>query len=233
MSQVPYSGFALNKDPFVDNPDPRAPCILLMDTSGSMSGDPIAALNAGLQEYRESVLRDHLAARRVELAIVTFGGSVEVAQDFVTPQAFTPPALTASGDTPMATAIVKGIHMLERRKEEYRTHGIGFYRPWIFLFTDGAPTDTDGEWRLACEAIRRGESEKKFVFYAVGVEQADFSKLREASPGRDPLRLKGLAFAEFFKWLSNSQSRVSQSSPGDTMVLLNPAAPGGWGEIPL
>ena len=58
---------------FVDNPEARCPVILLCDTSGSMSGAPINALNTGLAAFREEVYKDEIAALRVEVALVTFG----------------------------------------------------------------------------------------------------------------------------------------------------------------
>jgi uncharacterized protein YegL len=199
-----------------------------MDTSGSMGGQPIAALNEGLRLYREALVQDSLAARRVEVAIVTFGGAVEVAQPFVEVSHFSPPHLSANGDTPMATAVARAMVELEARKQMYRASGIPFYRPWIFLFTDGAPTESEEKWQVACEAVRRGEAEKKFTFYAVGVEGADFAKLGELSSGRPPLRLNGIAFREFFKWLSASQKSVSQSQPGQSVQLPPATGPSGW-----
>jgi uncharacterized protein YegL len=230
-SQQPYTGFSdvgFDSASFPDNPDPRAPCVLVMDVSGSMGGRPIAALNEGLRAYRDAVTADPLAARRVEIAIVTFGGSVDVVQPFVEVSQFNPPHLASTGDTPMATAVARAMLELESRKQAYRGAGVQFYRPWIFLFTDGGPTEGEEKWRVACEAVRRGEAEKKFTFYAVGVDGADFAKLAEISPNRPPLRLNGLAFQEFFKWLSASQRSVSQSQPGQAVALPPTTGPDGW-----
>jgi uncharacterized protein YegL len=68
LDQVPFGGVE-----FADNPEPRCPCILLLDTSGSMSGAKIAELNSGLQAFAEELRSDAMAAKRVEIAIVTFG----------------------------------------------------------------------------------------------------------------------------------------------------------------
>lgn len=233
MEQEPYSGFHISQQEFADNPDPRVPCILLLDTSGSMSGQPITELNLALQQYRDELLTDNLASRRVEVAIFSFGGKVELAQDFVTARQFTPPTLAACGGTPMAEAIVRAIKHLQERKTTYQTHGVPYYRPWIFLITDGAPTDNHRAWELACEAVKRGEQNKMFAFFAVGTAGADFEKLRELSADRDPLQLKGMAFRDMFRWLSNSQTRVSQSQAGANLKLPPATGDGGWAEVPI
>ena len=69
---------------FADNREPRCPVILLLDTSGSMDGSPISALNQGIRLFKEEVEDDDTASLRVEVAIITFGGSVNLVQDFVT-----------------------------------------------------------------------------------------------------------------------------------------------------
>jgi uncharacterized protein YegL len=113
---------------FAENPEPRCPCLLLLDVSSSMRGDPIAELNRGLQAFKDELLLDPMAAKRVEVAIVTFG-PVKVIGEFQSAEEFVPPTLAASGDTPIGTAIEHGLGMIEARKRAYKENGISTIAP--------------------------------------------------------------------------------------------------------
>lgn len=208
---------------FAENPENRCPVVLLLDNSGSMTGRPIEELNAGLQAFRDSLFADSLAAKRVQLAVITFG-PIRVESDFVDAQHFLAPSLAPAGDTPMGGAIERGLEKLKAQKDVYKRNGITYYRPWVFLITDGGPTDSITR---AAALVREGEASKAFMFFAVGVENANMEKLKELSV-REPLKLKGLQFRDLFQWLSASLSSVSKSKPGDEITPANPTAPSGW-----
>lgn len=218
FSQIPFAGVE-----FADNPEPRCPCILILDTSGSMHGSKIIELSNGLKAFAEELRSDTMAAKRVEVAIITFG-PVQTIQNFVTADAFDPPTLVAQGDTPMGAAIQSAVRLVADRKMTYKSNGIGYYRPWLFLITDGAPTDDVSSAKMD---IQEGEASKSFSFYAVGVEGADMKRLSEISK-RQPLKLRALSFRELFVWLSNSLGSVSRSQLGEAVPLTNPVAPNGW-----
>ncbi|MFI6678709.1 VWA domain-containing protein [Kribbella sp. NPDC050470] len=223
--QISYEefNFAHGDSDFAMNPEPRCPCVLLLDVSYSMRGRPIAELNQGLKEFKEDLESDDLAQKRVEIATVTFG-PVTTLHDFVGAGAWDAPTLIPQGDTPMGAAIERAIGLVNDRKAEYRANGVKYYRPWIFLITDGAPTDS---WQHAAGLVKQGEDSKNFAFFAVGVEGAEMQTL-DAIAARAALKLEGMRFRELFMWLSASLRSVSQSVPG-TDVPLTP--PSGWASV--
>jgi uncharacterized protein YegL len=229
----------LDQASFADNPEPRCPVVLLLDTSYSMQGEPISQLNGGLRAFSEALKADTLASLRVEVAIITFGGSVQaidVREDsgeiipfdanlaFVTVDSFHPPVLSVNGNTPMGEAVRQGLNLLHQRKEVYKENSLDYFRPWMFLITDGYPTD---EWPSASREIREEEARKGVIFFGVGVQDADMKILAHFSNERQPLQLEGLAFQELFTWLSKSLSAVAHSKPGEQAAL----PPVDWAQI--
>lgn len=226
---------------FADNPEPRCPVMLVLDTSGSMKGDPIQELNDGLKAFASELKSDSLASLRVEVAVVTFGGNVKVLdvhaggtgkeipfdarQAFVSVDHFEAPVLTANGETPMGEAVQRALGLLKERKEIYKQNGLDYFRPWMFVITDGKPTDR--HWEAAADQVKQEESRKGVIFYGVGVDKADMEVLNRFSESRQPLKLKGLAFNELFQWLSKSLSVIAHSRPGEQA----PLPPVGWGQV--
>jgi uncharacterized protein YegL len=205
---------------FTEDPEPRCLCLLLLDTSGSMEGAPLAALNQGLQVLREQLLQAPLARKRVELSIVTFGAGVQIVQDFIAADLFRPPVLQARGETPLGAGILLGLDHLESRKAWCQLNEVPYGRPWVVLITDGTPQGEPlATTRLAIERIRNLESAGQAVFFAVGVEGANMPLLARIAV-RPPVKLRKLCFAELFSWLS--ASLASDTVRADDPVALPP-----------
>lgn len=219
-AQIPFEDVQ-----FSENPDPRCPCVLLLDRSYSMSGEKISALNEGLMHLKKELDEHTLAKKRVEVAVVTFG-PVEVSSNFQAVDSFYPPTLVAAGNTPMCEAIAKSFELLKERKDVYRRNGISFFRPWIILITDGEPTDPEGI-EAAKNSIVEAETNKSVAFFPIAVGNSNVEVLQKLSV-RAPVKLRGVMFKELFVWLSNSLRTVSSSSPGDTVSL---PPPSGWNEV--
>lgn len=209
---------------FADNPEPRCACVLLLDVSGSMHGEPISALNQGVSTYVDALLDDALASLRVETAIVPFNHSPDLEQDFATAAGVSPVSLRASGGTAIGAAAIYALDLIEERKKVYRQAGTAYYRPWIILITDGASGDDISE---ASRRVHAAEEAKQVAFFSVGVEGADMNELNRLAP-RGALPLNGLAFGEFFQWLSASMTSVSSSRVDDEINLPDPS---GWAKL--
>ena len=210
----------------IDNPSPRSPCLVVLDTSGSMSGSPIAQLNSGLQQFITELNADEVAACSVELAVLTAGEGVQEVLPFTAAMDLqTCAPFAASGLTPLGAAVERGLDMLERRKAEYRQNGVAYYQPWLVMISDGSPTDA---WQNAAQRARSLAEQRKLVSLMVGVNDANMQILGQFS-NRPALKLDGLKFTEFFKWLSASMSRVSASASTTANVSL--PAMDGWASI--
>jgi len=200
-----------------DNPSARVPVCICLDVSGSMFGAPIRELNEGIAQFFTEVRNNKLAKYSADICIITFGSFVQRIVDFRFVDRQSVPLLEASG------AICQALDALEHRKMEYKTVGVDYYQPWLVIMTDGRPTDD------TAEAIQRVQSlvlQRRLSVFPIGIgNNADLIELAKFSPGRDPLRLKGLAFSEFFSWLSKSIVRVSSTSVGDKVDLPSPK---GW-----
>ena len=210
-----------------DNTSQRLPCVLVLDGSSSMAGDSINELNAGLKVLEEELKQDPVAAQRVQLYIIRIGGmdETEVLCDWTDAMDFSAPVVEANGNTPLGRGVSEGLAAIEKQKRNYKGHQIPYNRPWMFMITDGAPTEYD--WEKHAEASQKAESDNKVVIFPIGTEGADFDCLERFSV-RKPMKLRGLAFRELFVWLSRSASAGSQAAVDNTVQL--PAA--GWAEIP-
>ena len=223
MSEV-LSGFE-EMGNVVDNVGERhIACVLLVDTSGSMAGASINELNQGLLEFGNALDQDEHARGVADVCVISFNSNVETVVPFCPAANNSAPTLSAGGLTSMNEAVIAGLDAIEERKQLYRQLGCSYYRPWMFLLTDGEPTDQNMEGE-AKNRLQQALNDKKVNFFPMGIGAgANYAHLKSYTKGGNGAVLKASAsqFKEAFVWLSSSMSVISNSDPSLGNVTLEP-----------
>ena len=216
----------LHDSELANNPTTRVPICIALDTSGSMGGTKIKELNRGVNIFLESILEDEITRYSADIAILTFGGTVEKVLDFGAVEDIKLPKFLARGGTPMGEAVLEALDMLEDRKKQYQKNAVTYWQPWLVLMTDGAATD--GEHALPNKVAMAAEKtcdlvkNKKLTLFSIIIEPGTPDELEKFCGKLAPL--DGVKFEEFFVWLSQSVSVVSESSPGTRLKLPDPTS---------
>jgi len=189
------------------------PVYLLLDTSSSMQGAPIRAVQEGLEQFQREVAADPFAREVVKVGVITFSSNAQLlTQGLVPITAFTAPPLEASGVTRLDLAFDVLLESMYRDvKRPVKGGQKGEWRPVVFVLTDGRPTDANGHqtdhlWIPARDRVVNREKGKikPGIIVAVG-----------CGPGVDEQTLKAIstgvafrmgtteaAFVAFFQYLT-------------------------------
>jgi uncharacterized protein YegL len=215
-----------------DNDDERTQRVLIalvLDTSESMSGTKIELLNRELAEMAEDLSHHVDLSGKAMVALITFGdggvrawrGSQPVppgTSPFVLAKNLRMPTLNAGGVTPMVDAVELAISCVTREKADLKRRHLSYYRPLIWLISDGLPTDAHGhlsdDWKSLPARIARDEDEKHYVFFTVSAGDIDpqgDAVLDELAPDSH-LRLEGLEFAAAMQLVSASAEGVQKGT---------------------
>ena len=215
------------------NKDQKCPVVLLLDTSGSMDGAPIDELNKALVQIKEDILNDTMLSNRLELGIVAFDDDARVERpiDLISPDTDLP-ILNIGGVTNLVAGMNKAIELVTDRKNFYKSNGEQYYRPFIVLFTDGAPTNTPEEIEELDQNIQKLSDEKRFIFLPFGVDGSDFNLLAKLAAQTADERLKNIGtsykmkdvskFTEVFQFVSASISGIMEK--GGTQAVQLPTS---------
>ena len=247
-------------DDLENNPTPRVPVCLCLDTSGSMGRivrgqtvntgktmfkdgktwniveggvSAIDDLNEGVNEFFQAIRSDEVAVYSAEISIITFGGrKPEILSPFATVDQHNQTFnMRADGDTYMGEAVNMALDCLEKRKQEYKQKGVDYFQPWLVLMTDGTPNGSQQELNTAISRVQRMVKDGKLTVFPMGVgPEADMSVLAKFSPKRSPMKIRETKYKEFFTWLSQSVVATSQSMPGEKLTL-DIEGIRGWGEL--
>ena len=212
--------------PVIDNPGgAHMACVLLLDTSYSMDGEPINSLNQAIREFRKNLSADAMVQKCLDICIISFNSEAEVVMPFTPISRMEPVTLTVDGTTAMSKGIHLAIDQLKERNRFYNELGTPVYIPWIFMITDGMP-DSNDDIESARQRIELEEtkgSQGKLRFLALGVPGYDKKTLVELTRHQGPnpriMELSDYDFAPILSWIADSMKVISVSRVGEKPAL--------------
>lgn len=200
----------------------RLPVYLVLDTSGSMSGEPIQAVKNGVQMLVSSLRQDPQALETAYLSVITFDSTAHELVPLTDLPSFQAPNITATGVTAMGEALSLVAECAKRDVVKASATQKADWRPMVFLMSDGVPTD-DFEKGLA-----RFKQEKWGAVVACAVNDADVSILQKIAP-ESVVQLDtsdSASMSAFFKWVTASIGLSSKSvQSGKELEGLNQLPP--------
>lgn len=201
----------------------RLPVYLMLDTSGSMHGEPIEAVKNGLQLLVSTLNQDPYALETAYLSVITFNDHAQQITPLTELTAFQQPRLDAGGPTALGEALLLLCERVDAEvtKTTYETKGD--WKPLVFIMTDGVPTDD----------IARGLEELKKRKFGIVVacaagQNADTDLLKQITECVVQLdTADGSTIKAFFKWVSASVSAgsVKVENSGEEITKLDELPP--------
>lgn len=201
----------------------RLPVYLMLDTSGSMMGEPIEAVKNGVQVMMGGLRQDPQAIETAFLSVITFDTSAQQVMPLTDLASFQMPEIRASGVTALGDALSVLSDCLKRDIVNTTASTKGDWKPMVFLMTDGVPTD---DWQAGLSKLDRKKI-AMIVACAAGGD-ADTSVLKQITENVISLdTTDSSSIAAFFEWVSASISVSSTSveNAGKETVDLNDLPP--------
>lgn len=202
----------------------RLPVYLLIDTSGSMKGEPIESVKVGLEAMLSSLRGDPFALESANISIITYDREVKVILPLTPLEDIQLPEITCpeSGPTNMGAALKTLCKQIDSEVHLSTPTQKGDWMPLLFLMTDGKPSDIM-EYNEAIPEVKK----RKFatiVACAAG-SKAKAEPLQQLTDQVYTLdTMDKSSFSQFFKWVSSSIG-VGNRSIGATSDLILPPPP--------
>jgi uncharacterized protein YegL len=199
----------------------KLPVYLLLDTSGSMSGEPIAAVETGVQTLVSALRQDPYALETAYLSVITFDSSAKQVVPLTELTAFQMPSIQASGLTSLGDALLLLAAKIDSEVTKTTAETKGDWKPLVFIMTDGGPTD---DWQKGLNEFKKRKT--SIVVACAAGQGADTKVLKQITECVVQLdTADSSTIKAFFKWVSASVSTGSQKVDSGTEVA-------GLGELP-
>ncbi|MVT07517.1 vWA domain-containing protein [Chitinophaga tropicalis] len=201
----------------------RLPVYLVLDTSGSMSGEPIEAVKNGVQVLISTLRQDPYALETAFISLITFDSDARQLVPLTDLSSFQMPEIKAAGGTSFGAALQLVADSISREVAKSTPDVKGDWKPLVFLMTDGIPTD---QWQSGLNAFQN--SKIGITVACAAGSGADVSLLKQITNTVVALDTADAATIKaFFKWVSASVSTGSQKieSGGKEVAGLNELPP--------
>jgi uncharacterized protein YegL len=119
----------------------RLPVYILADCSGSMNGNPIESVKSGIRALHSELMGDPSAVESTYLSVITFDSNAQQIVPLTELSQFNTPDLRAGGTTAFGAALKLLNDAINSEVHKNTPEQKGDWKPLIFIFTDGEPTD--------------------------------------------------------------------------------------------
>lgn len=197
----------------------KLPCIIMVDTSGSLSGYE-SQIVEGLQALKDAIIEDDMARARIDLCVIEFNNHASVIQNFTLASDFTVPNIRCHGSTATHEAVKLALEMGNARKAQYRAERAAYKQPWYWLFTDGASTDADNG---SFAELMDVQMKRKGIFFGVAVgNERSLPALGAMNKSGLYLKISKEGFREAFEYISQSVSEAAEPDFDNQMKAPDP-----------
>lgn len=180
----------------------RLPIYFLIDVSESMVGEPIEQVHNGIRTIIQELRTDPYALETVFVSVIAFAGKAHMLSPLTELFRFYPPVIPIGGGTALGNAMDFLMKDIDDSVQKTTIEMKGDWKPIVFLFTDGTPTDSPNA------AFKRWNDKYRNKCNLVAISIGDNVDTRMLGTiTENVLRLKDtdeVSFKAFFKWITAS-----------------------------